>query len=207
MKEKKLVFGVGINDADYDVSKSALIDGKWKKVWNCPFHIKWFEMIRRCYSLTYKSTHPTYSSCLTVPEWHYFMTFRAWMEKQDWQDKQLDKDILLPGNKVYGPEFCVFVDRSVNNFLLQRESDRGEWPIGVNLHKKTGKFAAQANDLLTKDRKYLGLFNTPEEAHAKWLTFKLEQAKILASQQLDPRVAAALIDRYENYAKYFGENK
>jgi hypothetical protein len=52
-------------------------------------------------------------------------------------------------------------------------------------------------------RKYLGLFSTPEEAHQAWLKAKLELAKELAAEILaeggDPRVAKALVDRYENY--------
>lgn len=48
-------------------------------------------------------------------------------------------------------------------------------------------------------RKHLGFFHTPEEAHQAWLKAKLELAKKLAAEQDDPRVAKALVERYENY--------
>ena len=50
---------------------------------------------------------------------------------------------------------------------------------------------------------YIGCFATPEEAHQVWLKAKLELAKELAAEILaeggDPRVAKALVDRYEYY--------
>lgn len=50
MKEKKLVFGVGINDADYNVYKTGIVDGKQTVLWICPFYRKWKDMMMRCYS-------------------------------------------------------------------------------------------------------------------------------------------------------------
>jgi hypothetical protein len=47
--------------------------------------------------------------------------------------------------------------------------------------------------------KHLGYFSTPEEAHQAWLKAKIELAKELAAEQTDPRIAKALINRYENY--------
>jgi hypothetical protein len=132
------------------------------------------------------------------------MTFRAWMIQQDWEGKHLDKDILLPGNKTYGPNTCVFVDPKINTFVTENAASRGSWPIGVTFDKKTAKYRARCWDVTTRKLTSLGLFWHPQEAHQAWLTFKLQQAKVLASQQSDPRVAAALIDRYENYHKYFG---
>ena len=203
MKKRKLVYGVGINDADYSIATSELIDGKWKITWRCPFYVKWTSMLMRSYQVKHKIRFPTYKECSVVSEWHYFMTFRAWMIQQDWEGKLLDKDLLVPGNKVYGPDTCVFLEERVNCFLLESGSIRGELPIGVRRCGDYDRFAARVK--YKGKMKSLGSFGTPEEAHQAWLTFKLEQAKILASQQTDPRVAAALIDRYENYSTYFGD--
>ena len=199
MKKLKLVYGVGINDADYSVTSEIKIDGKRKTLWRCPFYVSWSSMLRRCYSEKTHKERPSYSSCYAVESWHYFMTFRAWMETQNWVNKELDKDLLFPGNKLYGPETCVFVERSVNSFILERQNDRGQWPIGVYFDNISDKFIGKGREVLTGKRRHLGCFNSPEEAYQAWLAFKLEQAKILASQQSDPRVAAALVDRYENY--------
>ena len=120
------------------------------------------------------------------------------MENQDWQGKELEKDILFPGNKVYSAETCVFVDAKVNLFLTECNASRGDCMIGVCWHKKASKFVASCNDGGGKDM-YLGLFNTEIEAHKAWLACKLKLAYQLASEQTDPRVAKALIERYENY--------
>ena len=109
MKIGKLVYGVGINDAEYVVVKReevGNVDGKRKRktVWRCPFYKTWSSMLRRCYSTKYQERCPTYMGCSVSEEWHTFSVFRNWMESQDWQDTQLDKDLLVEGNKVYSPE-------------------------------------------------------------------------------------------------------
>lgn len=204
MKKKKLIYGVGINDANYSVHKYEIIEGIRKQTWVCPFYSKWVGMIRRAYSQGEHKRHPSYIGCSTIPEWHYFMTFRAWMETQDWDGKELDKDLLVVGNKVYGPNTCVFVDAKVNTFLTECNASRGEWPIGVYFQKDAGKYRAMCSDPKTGKRKSLGYFSNSEEAHKAWLDKKIELAYDLASEQSDPRIASALIDRYENYHKYFG---
>ena len=201
---KRLVFGVGINDADYVtqvMETISYIDGKQKQklVWVCPFYRKWSDMLGRCYSQKCQVKYPTYQGCYVTKEWLTFSTFRVWMAQQNWEGRELDKDILFPGNKVYSPDTCVFVDQKVNSFILENTASRGEWPIGVDFHKPCGKFQARCWSVTTGKREYLGLFKTPEEAHAAWLTFKLEQAYILAAEQSDERVAKALIDKYENF--------
>lgn len=58
MKSGKLVHGVGINDADYAVTKweTVIVNGKQKQklIWFCPFHRAWGNMLQRCYSTTYQ---------------------------------------------------------------------------------------------------------------------------------------------------------
>lgn len=203
---KKLLYGVALNDADYVTlirEELPKCDGKRtrKVVWQCPFHLRWSSMITRCYSEKLHSRAPTYESCLTISEWHYFMTFRSWMEKQDWQNKHLDKDILFPGNKVYSPDTCVFVDQKVNKFILETRSELSQYKIGVSFSEERNKFCASGKDFQTGKTKNLGRYDTEDEAHIAWLTEKRRQARLLASEQTDLRVAKALIDRYENYTR------
>ncbi len=108
---KKLVYGVGINDADYKVNTLSPSGDKWLR---CPIYTQWKNMMARCYG---KSTHkrqPTYVGCSVHPEWHSFTRFRGWMVTQDWEGKQLDKDFRVNGNKVYGPDTCIFLSRKAN---------------------------------------------------------------------------------------------
>lgn len=204
MKTRKLVRGVGVNDADYVVQKwetIGYVDGKQKKklIWVCPFYRTWKNMLERCYSIKYQERQPTYVGCTVSDEWLTFSNFRAWMEKQDFVDNQLDKDLLIEGNKVYSPETCVFVSGVVNMFTTDRGAARGEWLIGVSWHKPTEKFVSQCGNPFTKKKEHLGYFTCEQEAHEAWLKRKLELARELAAIQTDSRVAEALINRYSNY--------
>src|SRR3989304_2975681 len=150
MKQEKkgLVYGVGINDADYPVHEhEPLIDAdgkkKWTVTWRCPFYRVWTGMLERGYSGKYKLKNPTYKDVIVCKEWHLFSTFRAWMVEQPWEEMELDKDVLLHGNKVYCPEACVFVCHRVNTFLIGCGAARGEFKVGVNWHKRDCKFQAR----------------------------------------------------------------
>ena len=199
----RLVHGVGINDADYVVTKYELIEvnGKQNKklVWTCPYYRAWRSMLQRCYSPKLQEKHPTYIGCSVSEEWIRFSNFRRWMEAQDWEGLHLDKDLLFDGNKVYSDETCVFVTQTVNKFTIDSGASRGEWLIGVSWDKGAGKFKSQCCNPLTKKREYLGLFINELEAHQAWLKRKLELATLLSAEQTDERVAKALIERYTNY--------
>src|SRR5690606_1832927 len=130
MKTRKLVCGVGVNDADYAIQKFETIgyvDGKQKQklVWGCPYYRTWANMIERCYSDKTQNKNPTYKGCSVSEEWLTFSVFKNWMEKQDWEGNQLDKDLLFEGNRLYSPETCVFVSPMVNKFIIDRGAARG----------------------------------------------------------------------------------
>lgn len=200
-KNRKLVYDAGTNDADYDVTKYETIwydDGKQKlkQVWMCKYYRVWKDMLMRCYSAKSQERYPTYIGCTVSDEWLTFSNFKAWMEKQDFEGEHLDKDLLFEGNKIYSPDTCVFVTPLVNTFTADSGAARGEWLIGVDWSKASGKFRARCNNPFTGEKEYLGLFTCEVEAHRAWLKRKLELAHELADIQTDPRVANALIDRY-----------
>ena len=204
MKAKKLVFGVGINDADYVVQRNEIIEvngkQKLKLVWVCPYYRAWHNMLMRCYSTKYQERFPTYKGCSVSEEWLTFSVFKSWMERQDWEGKQLDKDLLFNGNKVYSGETCVLVTKAVNMFTIDSGASRGEWLIGVCWHKGEGKFMSYCSNPFTKKQEHLGYFTSDIEANQAWLKRKLELAHLLAAEQKDERVAKALIKRYTNYS-------
>lgn len=200
-KPRKLVYGVGVNDAEYVIQKMetvGYVDGKrkQKRVWFCPYYETWKSMIERCYSAKYQERQPTYKGCTVIDEWLTFTNFRTWMMTQDWEDRQLDKDLLFEGNKVYGPETCVFVTQMVNSFTTERGAARGKWLIGVCWVKGANKFRANCRNPFTKKLEHLGYFTCEQQAHETWRKRKLELAHELAAIQTDPRVAKALIERY-----------
>lgn len=188
---KKLVHGVGVNDAGYSV-KPRIKGGRSV----CPFYGVWHGMLRRCYSDKFKERNPTYKGCLVCEEWLTFSNFKAWMEKQYWYMMELDKDLLFKGNKVYSPETCIFISNELNQFTVKGDASRGNYPIGVYFHKKAGKLVAQCKNPFEKSTEYLGLFDCPKEAHQAWRKRKHELACKWADIVEDERLKQALKTRY-----------
>ena len=148
----KLVFGVGVNDLGYRtqvweyVSKDG---GKriQKPVFICKYYTVWKSMLSRCYSKKYLEISPSYIGTRVCSEWLSATAFKKWMEKQDWQGKCLDKDIIVPRSKLYSPDTCAFVLQATNLFVIARDACRGDYPIGVYLFKRTGEYRAQCKTL------------------------------------------------------------
>jgi len=184
--QRKLVFGVGINDADYITQPT--VNGKRLL---CPYYQKWRAMIERCYSLKLHEKYNTYKECLVCIEWLTFSNFKNWMIKQDWHDKHLDKDILVQGNKLYSPNTCLFVSGFINSLLLGNDKSRGKYKIGVIFNDECEKFSASFS--ARGKAVYLGLFETEQEAHEAYKVTKYDYIKKIALEQSDP-LRSALIN-------------
>jgi hypothetical protein len=197
----KLVFGVGVNDLGYRTHVYEYVTengGKRirKQVFLCKYYAAWTGMLERCYSKKYLERNPSYIGTSVCSEWLSATAFKKWMEQQDWQDKSLDKDIIVPKSKLYSPDTCAFVLPATNNFVIANDASRGDYPIGVSLFKRTGKYKAQCNNPFTRKYEHLGLFSTPEEAHESWRKRKHELAQLVAARESDMRVVEALKKRY-----------
>ena len=153
-------------------------------------------MLKRCYSKKYLESYPSYIGTSVCSEWLYAAEFKKWMEQQDWEGKCLDKDIIVPGSKLYSPDTCAFVLNTTNSFVTARDACRGDYPIGVGLLKRTGKYKASCQNLFTGKKEHLGYFATPEEAHEGWRKRKHELAQLVAATESDMRVVEALKKRY-----------
>ena len=153
-------------------------------------------MLRRCYSKKYLERKPSYIGTSVCSEWLYATPFKKWMEQQDWHGKCLDKDIIVPGSKLYSPDTCAFVLNATNSFVLASDASRGDFPVGVCLFKPTGKYQARCGNPFTGKNEHLGCFATPEEAHEAWRKRKHELAQLVAATESDPRIVAALKKRY-----------
>ena len=197
----KLVYGVGVNDLDYRtrVYEYVTKDGGkrvLKPVFRCKYYEVWENMLSRCYSKKFLESRPSYNGTSVCSEWLSATAFKKWMEQQDWRGKCLDKDIVVPRSKLYSPETCAFVLNATNLFVTASDAIRGEYPIGVYLHKSTGKYQARCNNPFTRKQESLGYFSTPEEAHEAWRKRKYDLAQRVADRESDPRVVEALRKRY-----------
>lgn len=184
MKES-VVYGFGINDAEDKASRACVI---------------WRAMLQRCFAKKFKTKHPTYIDCSVCEDWLRFSNFNKWYESNYVVGFELDKDILFPRNKVYHPEYCLFVPRWLNAFVVEADALRGELPVGVRLHRRDGKYTAHV--YINNRQVHLGTFKTAEEGHAAWKAAKLEfiYTKREELDSIDLRLFPSLVERYTNYA-------
>ena len=202
---KKLRYGVGVNDVDEPTSykimpEERLSSGGFRRI-KCPYYNRWSNMLERCYSPSYLKLRPTYTGCEVCEEWLLFSTFKFWMKKHTHEGAHLDKDFLVEGNKIYSPDTCVFVHRKVNTFIIDRGRARGDTLIGSS--PEGDKYASGCNNPFTEGEigAYIGMFNTDLGAHLAWKECKHFYACQLADSQYvtDIRIRDILYNRYKNY--------
>lgn len=191
----KKVYGVGVNDAEYEVIKRVTEGGKRKVVFECPFYKRWTTMLSRCY----KPKKDCYTDVTVCDEWLTFSNFRDWMEKQDWQGKELDKDLLSKGScvKIYSPDTCLFIHSSVNQFIRVRDN-KTKTKTGMFLDKY-GKYFVQCRNPFTGKKDYLGRFDCEDIAHETWRSYKHQLAVRMANDTSyvnDERVREALVNYF-----------
>lgn len=184
------VQGVGINDIPGSSSLSK--DGKL-----CRYYATWSAMIQRCYSASYQIKKPWYVGVEVCREWHLFSNFKRWMESQDWEGKELDKDILSFEGKIYSPETCCFVTSLVNNFFRPPTKNK-LLPQGVRLNPSKMKFYCEVFNPFKWKNEKSGLFDTPEMAHMEWKRLKLSIAEELLRDEKDHRIISALRKRFSS---------
>ena len=191
-----IIYGVGRDDLPYSKKHR---NSNGDVTWVCPFYERWRGIIRRCYSKAQLKKNPNYIGCTVCEEWLTFSNFKSWMEQQDWEGKELDKDLLVEGNKVYSPHLCLWVPHNINSFLAS--TMKNNRATGTCADKTCDRWRAQCkNPFATNSyeaRGYIGLFETQEDAHLAWKAKKHEYACKLAELQDDPRIAEALRNRFK----------
>lgn len=191
-RNKKPLRGVGINDADYPVSP--VVNGKRQ---NCPFYTTWKNMISRCYMEDWKrrpGIETPYIGCTVVKEWHKFSVFKEWMEKQDWKGNNLDKDLKVPGNKVYGPDTCVFIPKEINILISEGRYEKYKYGLKKGLTKDGNKFRAR---IKRYGKLYqIGNFDNENDAHNAWVVEKKKYVTEVA-ETCNPELKQLLLNWME----------
>lgn len=174
---KSLSKGVGYNDLpDYDQISE---NGKHNhyRPWN-----KWQMMMRRCLTQDWLAYKPTYKGCEIDPEWLMFSNFKRWYDKQPRSHvrSELDKDILVQGNKIYSPDTCVLVPTAINNLL--KHHAKGKHMRGAT-PKSCGKLFS-ASLRVNKQKISLGDYNSEQEAHTAYKEAKETGVQAMAALYL-----------------------
>ena len=151
-------------------------EGEYSFLKNKNIYDKWVQMLKRCYDDNYLNKNKSYLNVKVCEEWHNFQNFAKWYEENyyeiEGEKMQLDKDILVKGNKIYSPSTCIFVPQRINN-LFEIKNKSNSLPLGVSKHGN--KFRTRI------DNKYSS-FDTVEEAFEYYKTYKENLIKQVADE-------------------------
>ena len=184
------VFGVGVLGTKYPSKVNGVITKEYEL---------WKSMLKRCYSDVYKSKYPTYEGCEVSNKFKSYEYFYEWCNKQigfGVSGFELDKDLLIKGNKVYSESTCVFVPTEINLLLTKRTASRGEYLIGVYWNKRANAFVSRVRKNKGK-HEHLGCFKTEIEAFNTYKVAKESFVKEQANEwkdQIDIRAYNALMN-------------
>lgn len=160
-----------------------------------PVYRVWQRMLERCYDRRRQLKQPAYAGCSVDKVWHNFQNFAHWYCNNPDYNKgyELDKDILVVGNKIYSPSRCCLVPKEINN--LFRQFNIGETKMqGVTKHYHKFKVKFQ--------NKHIGSFDTLDKASLAYRTARQEYASSILIQYIDciqPRVYLAAITNIHQY--------
>ena len=126
-------------------------------------YVKWQSMLNRVYGIKRKSTL-CYKNVEVNPVWFNFQVFAEWFKSKydkikDYKGEVcLDKDCLVIGNTIYGPDTCCLIPYEINiamqlvdDFYFCKEREL----FVVNMTK--------ANSDIASSSKFIGRYKTKEE--------------------------------------------
>lgn len=110
----------------------------------------------------------SYSNVIIYEDWRNFQNFADWYVKYESilnpnYQYQIDKDILQwdKDNKIYSPYTCCLIPTELNiSLVCLHLSKNHNLPVGVQ--RNGDKYSPYIT--IKDDKKYLGIYNTPEEA-------------------------------------------
>lgn len=184
----KLIHGHGINDK----SRPARINSKRLIQYEL-----WIGMIRRCYSDNERNKFKSYSDCSVSDNFKRYSYFYDWYNSNIVNSKikyDLDKDLLIKGNRVYSEETCVLIPRKLNLLLVLKKSQRGRYLIGVTFGRRQKKFQSQIS--INGKNIHIGYFNSEIDAYSAYKNRKESYVKDMADKwkgQISPKAYNALM--------------
>lgn len=160
----------------------------------------WCSMLIRCYDQHKQGQLQHYKGCSVSEHFKNLEYFSTWCRKQKGFDMtddkgksfQLDKDILVRGNKVYSEDTCCFVPQQINKVIMDSKKIRGVYPVGVTFTRKRFRAAISRYGKFT----FIGNFDNAEDAFCAYKEAKETYIKELAvkwKDRIDARVYEALM--------------
>jgi len=162
---------------------------------NGPYSV-WNGMMERCY-FPKESETLAYAGCVVCEEWHCYQNFAKWYSENYYtvenEPMNIDKDLLVHGNREYSPEKCLIVPQMINSFIIKPTHRKQDVPIGVVKRK----YSYEAKLRWYGEYVYIGNYDTPDKAFAAYKQEKENRIKMLADiyrDKIPNKVYEALIN-------------
>lgn len=155
----------------------------------------WNNMYTRCYNHNYHKGSPNYTDCEICPEWtEDRQSFREWVRENyyscDDERVDLDKDILVKGNKIYSPDTCIFAPHSINSLFENSVIRQPEYMKQSNTYKM--------GIMINGKKMTIGYFPTELEAKQAYILHKT--AALIAKADLyKDKIPKKLYDAMVNW--------
>lgn len=181
------------------VGETSTIDENGKKLKSREV---WGDMIKRCYDEKQLKKRPSYIDVTVCDEWLCYANFKEWYDKNIYEIKdekvQLDKDILVKGNKIYSPETCIFAPQRIN--VLFRKF-KNEFPTLEERSNGTFAIRVRSNG---KSKRISG-FETKEKA---WDCYLKEKQQIIreVTEEYKDKIPNKLYNRLIEISNEEGRN-
>ena len=161
-----------------------------------PFYSVWTGLMRRCFDINFKNKRKTYQNCTVDKTWHNFQNFAKWALNQKYEEFwELDKDILIKGNKHYSPDTCCFVPMKINLMFNGKTLLNDSTEISTGIYKRGSIFYVYCCD--GKTQKYLGKADSVQDAKNIYKFGKENIIKLTAEKyknSIDEKVYKSMID-------------
>jgi hypothetical protein len=174
----------------------------------------WVDMLDRVYTPENDLIAMWYKETSVHTDWLCFQNFAEWYYKQinrfgevsfKWH---IDKDLTVPGNRLYSAETCAVIPSAVNILMTDHASGRGLYPLGVSSQNKGRSFQA----VMTAYGKYqyIGTYKTILEAQLAYWSAKFEVIRNTAIQYWqylpEPLAYRLLTFDWPDAIAYYGED-
>lgn len=148
-----------------------------------PAYALWSGIMQRGYCPEFKRSNPSYSDVTVCADWHDFQCFAEWFYSQKSSARpgfQLDKDLIIDGNREYSPEACSFVPSQINSLLNDCAGRRGKLKQGVSLVDRKNAYVARISIKGTPVK--IGSFLTEDAAYSAYLSAKTKYVRAMAEE-------------------------
>lgn len=156
----------------------------------------WTGAMCRCYCPVRLSKRPSYEGCTLSDDFLCYQNFAEWYTTHESYGLgyELDKDLLVKGNRIYSAETCTMIPREINLAVKTDRVKVSNLPVGV-FKTKSGSYTAGTR---SKGKNFhIGTFKTPEEASAAYVKAKESYVKELALEwkdKIEPKAFEALMN-------------